>query len=352
VGITEKPTQALVDAIRQRFGFEFPLTHGHDAVEAVRAIRDGRSRALVCMGGNLAVAMPDPDTTLPAMRNLDLVVHIATKLNRSHLITAKQMFLLPCLGRTERDVQASGQQSVTVEDSMSMVHASQGGLAPASEHLLSEPAIVAGIARATLPQTKVDWDWLVEDYDRIRDAIEAVFPMFKDYNVRVRQPGGFRLYIGASERDWGSVGKARFLVAPGLNEDLSIRASDLLTMTTVRSHDQYNTTIYGFDDRYRGVAGRRDVVFMNADDLGARGLQHGDRIDIVSHMAGSEGAPRRVSGFTAIRYDLPRGSAAMYYPEGNRLVPLDSHDPQSGTPAYKSIPVQIMKSLSVGADVD
>ena len=352
VGITEKPTQALVDAIKQRFGFEFPLTHGHDAVEAVRAIRDGRSRALVCMGGNLAVAMPDPDTTIPAMRNLDLAVHIPTKLNRSHLITAKQMFLLPCLGRTERDVQTGGLQSVTVEDSMSMVHASQGGLAPASQHLLSEPAIVAGIARATLPQTKVDWAWLVEDYDRIRDAIEAVFPMFKDYNLRVRQPGGFRLYVGASERDWGALGKAHFLVAPGLDEDPSTRTQDLLTLTTVRSHDQYNTTIYGFDDRYRGVSGRRDVVFMNADDLRARGLQHGDRIDIESHMAGGDGMRRQLSGFIAVQYDLPRGSAAMYYPEGNRLVPLDSHDPQSGTPAYKSIPVRITKSYDAGAHVD
>ncbi|MCH6482120.1 FdhF/YdeP family oxidoreductase [Pseudoxanthomonas sp. LH2527] len=338
VGITEKPTQALVDAIRRTYGFEFPLTHGHDAVEAVRAIRDGRSRALVCMGGNLAVAMPDPETTIPAMRTLDLVVHIATKLNRSHLIPARQAFLLPCLGRTERDVQASGLQSVTVEDSMSMVHASQGGLAPASEHLLSEPAIVAGIAKATLPQTKVDWDGLVGDYDRIRDDIEAVFPIFRDFNRRVREPGGFRLYIGASERDWGPRGKARFLVAPGLGEDPVGGTPELLTLTTIRSHDQYNTTIYGFDDRYRGVSGRRDVVFLNRDDMKARGVAHGDPIEIVSQAAG---ASRTVSGFIAVEYDLPRGSAAMYYPEGNRLVPLDSHDPQSGTPAYKSIPVTI-----------
>ena len=347
VGITEKPTQALVDAIRKTYGFEFPLTHGHDAVEAVRAIRDGRSRALVCMGGNLAVAMPDPETTIPAMRTLDLVVHIATKLNRSHLIPARQAFLLPCLGRTERDVQASGLQSVTVEDSMSMVHASQGGLAPASEHLLSEPAIVAGIAKATLPQTKVDWDGLVGDYDRIRDDIEAVFPIFRDFNRRVREPGGFRLYIGASARDWGPRGKARFLVAPGLGEDPGGGGHELLTLTTVRSHDQYNTTIYGFDDRYRGVSGRRDVVFLNRDDMKARGVAHGDPIEIVSQAAG---ASRTVSGFIAVEYDLPRGSAAMYYPEGNRLVPLDSHDPQSGTPAYKSIPVTIRTLRDPHAD--
>ena len=346
VGITEKPTQALVDAIRTRYGFEFPLTHGHDAVEAIRAIRDGRSRALICLGGNLAVAMPDPEATFEAMRTLDLAVHIATKLNRSHLITARETLLLPCLGRTERDVQAGGPQSVTVEDSMSMVHASLGGLTPASEHLRSEPAIVAGIAKALLPATKVDWEGLVGDYDRIRDDIEAVFPIFKDFNRRIREPGGFRLPVGASVRDWGGPGrKARFLIAPGVREDGPDRAADLLTMTTVRAHDQYNTTIYGFDDRYRGVSGRRDVVFMNAEDMRTRGIAHGDPIEVESQLSlGARGTQsRRLSGFIAIEYDLPRGASAMYFPEGNRLVPLDSHDPESGTPAYKSIPVRIRR---------
>jgi molybdopterin-dependent oxidoreductase alpha subunit len=342
VGITEKPTQSLLDGIRRTYGFEFPLKDGHDSVEAVRAIRDGRSKALVCLGGNLAVAISDPDTTFPAMRQLDLAVHIATKLNRSHLIPARQAFLLPCLGRTEQDVQASGLQSVTVEDSMSMVHASQGGLAPASPQLRSEPAIVAGIASALLPHSKVDWHGLVADYDRIRDGIESVFPMFKDFNRRVREPGGFRLYVGASVRDWGGAGKkARFIASPGLNEDLRPKGDGLLTMTTIRSHDQYNTTIYGFTDRYRGISGRRDVVFMNADDLRERGLSHGDRIDIVACVDAQASGTHRVDGFTAVEYDLPRGSAAMYYPEGNRLVPLDSFDAVSGTPAYKSIPVRI-----------
>ena len=343
VGITEKPTQALLDGIKRTYGFEFPLMDGHDSVEAVRAIRDGRSKALVCLGGNLAVAISDPEATFPAMRKLDLVVHIATKLNRSHLIPAKQAFLLPCLGRTEQDVQASGPQSVTVEDSMSMVHASQGGLVPASPQLRSEPAIVAGIASALLPDTKVDWHGLVADYDRIRDGIESVFPMFRDYNRRVREPGGFRLYVGASVRDWGGAGKkARFIPSPGLNEDLREQGAGLLTLTTLRSHDQYNTTIYGFSDRYRGISGRRDVVFMNADDLRERGLSHGDRIDIVSCVDGVASGTHRVDGFTAVEYNLPRGSAAMYYPEGNRLVPLDSFDAVSGTPAYKSIPVRIV----------
>ncbi|WP_034220599.1 FdhF/YdeP family oxidoreductase [Arenimonas donghaensis] len=347
VGITEKPTQALADAIKRRYGFEFPVTHGHDAVAAVQAIRDGRSKALVCLGGNLAVALSDPQATFAAMRKLDLAVHVATKLNRSHLITAKQSFLLPCLGRTEVDLKAGGPQFVTVEDSMSMVHASQGGLKPASPRLKSEPAIVAGIARALLPDSQVDWDHLVADYDRIRDGIEAVFPIFKDFNQRVRQPGGFRLYVGASVRDWGGPGaRARFIVSPGLNEDLRVQGDGVLTLTTVRSHDQYNTTIYGYSDRYRGVEGRRDVVFVNADDLRERGLAPGDRIDIVSCLPPNEaGGVREVRGFTAVAYELPRGSAAMYFPEGNALVSLDCHDAASGTPGYKSIPVRIRAAV-------
>jgi molybdopterin-dependent oxidoreductase alpha subunit len=344
VGITEKPTQALVDGIRKTYGFESPLTHGHDAVEALRAIRDGRSKALVSLGGNLAVAMPDPQACFAALRTLDLAVHIATKPNRSHLIPAKEALLLPCLGRTERDEQASGLQSVTVEDSMSMVHASQGGLTPASEHLLSEPAIVARMAMALLPETKVDWQHLVDDYDRIRDGIEAVFPIFKDYNRRIRVPGGFRLPVGASVRDWGGPGaKAHFLVTPGLAEDAPTPPG-LLTMTTLRAHDQYNTTIYGLDDRYRGVRGRRDVVFLNRDDLAAMGLESGDAIDVASRMPGISGEGHTVRGFTAVAYDIPPGCAAMYYPEGNCLVPLDSHDPQSGTPTYKSVPVQVSRA--------
>ena len=343
VGITEKPTQALADAIKRRYGFDCPVTHGHDSVAAVQAIRDGRSKALVCLGGNLAVALSDPQATFAAMRKLDLAVHVATKLNRSHLITARQSFILPCLGRTEVDLKAAGPQFVTVEDSMSMVHASQGGLKPASPRLKSEPAIVAGIARALLPDSKVDWEHLVADYDRIRDAIEAVFPIFKDFNRRVRQPGGFRLYIGASVRDWGGPGaRARFQVSPGLNEHLRTQGADVLTLTTVRSHDQYNTTIYGYSDRYRGVEGRRDVVFVNADDLRDRGLAPGDRIDILSCLpANEDGSAREVRGFTAVAYALPRGSAAMYFPEGNALVSLDCHDAASGTPGYKSIPVRI-----------
>src|SRR5258707_848161 len=218
VGITEIPNDELLDGIAHVFGFDPPRNRGHNAIEAVEAIRDGRSKALVCLGGNLAVAMSDPEVTFKAMRSLDLAVHIATKLNRSHLLVAKQSFILPCLGRTEIDAQATGPQSITVEDSMSMVHASRGGLKPASEHLRSEPAIISGMALATLPNTRVAWADLVSDYGRIRDAIEAVFPPFADFNARIKKPGGFRLYVAASEREWlAATQKANFLVYPSLD---------------------------------------------------------------------------------------------------------------------------------------
>jgi molybdopterin-dependent oxidoreductase alpha subunit len=344
VGITEKPDDNLVHGIEKAFGFTFPKKHGHDAIAAVRAIADGQSKALICLGGNLAVAMSDPDATFDAMRKLDLAVHVATKLNRSHLILAKQSFILPCLGRTELDMQAEGPQSVTVEDSMSMVHASEGTLEPASEHLRSEPWIVAQMAKATLPATRVDWEGLVAHYDRIRDKIEVVYPAFANYNQRIRQPGGFRLFVGASERKWLTPdSKAHFLTSKGIEED-PLPGIEHLTLTTIRSHDQYNTTIYSLNDRYRGISGRRDVVFVHADDLAAYGLRHGDRIDVEvvgPTSIGSDGQVRAVRRFTAVEYPIAQGTVAMYYPEGNRLVSLDSHDEQSGTPSYKSIPVSL-----------
>jgi molybdopterin-dependent oxidoreductase alpha subunit len=346
VGITEKPNAALLEGIRRTYGFEPPATHGHDAVAAVQAIAEGRSKALICLGGNLAVAMHDPQLTYPAMRKLDLAVHIATKLNRSHLLPARETFLLPCLGRTEIDVQSGVPQSVSVEDSMSMVHASQGRLKPASEHLLSEPAIIALLARATLPDSKVDWEGMVADYDRIRDAIEAVFPIFANYNERIRVPGGFHLDNAARRRQWNTPdGKARFLRSRGLDEDPPV-ADDLLRLATVRSHDQYNTTIYGLNDRYRGITGRRDVVFVNPDDLAERGLREGDRIDVEASRADGTPNGRAVRGFVAVAYGIARGSVAMYYPEGNGLLALDEHDTRSGTPGYKSIPVRLAASAA------
>ena len=343
VGITEKPNDELLDNIQKRFDFTPPRAHGHDAVEAVKAIRDGRSKVLICLGGNLAVAMSDPEATFAAMAKLDMAVHIATKLNRSHLILARESIILPCLGRTELDLQASGFQSVTVEDSMSMVHASQGRLTPAAKTLRSEPAIVAMMAVATLPATKVDWMAMIGNYDLIRDGIEAVFPIFENFNTRVRAPGGFRLYIAACERVWATPDKrAHFLVGSGLDEDGPVDAN-ALTLTTIRSHDQYNTTIYGMDDRYRGITGRRDVIFIHPADLATRGLQHGDLIDVETLSSAANGSDlRAVRGFTAVAYDIAQGSVAMYYPEGNSLVALENYDKRSGTPSYKSVPVNIV----------
>jgi len=346
VGITEVPNDELLDGIARTFGFEPPRHKGHNAIEAIEAIRDGRSKALVCLGGNLAVAMSDPEVTFKAMRNLDLAVHIATKLNRSHLLLAMQSFILPCLGRTELDLQATGRQSVTVEDSMSMVHASRGALKPASEHLRSEPAIIAGIALATLPNTRVGWADLVADYARIRDAIEAVFPDFANFNASIKRPGGFRLHVAASEREWRTpTKKANFLVYSGLDEDPRVTTSEALTLTTIRSHDQYNTTIYGLNDRYRGITGRRDVVFVNERDLADRGLKHGDLVDIsVVPDAGSKSDDRVMRKLTAVAYNIAQGSIATYYPEANVLVALDHYDVKSGTPSYKSTPVLLRAS--------
>jgi molybdopterin-dependent oxidoreductase alpha subunit len=340
VGISEKPGAALLDGIERAFGFKPPRAHGHDAVTAMQAIGAGRSKVLLSLGGNLAIALPDPGQCHAAMRRLDLAVHITTKLNRSQLWIGRHSLILPCLGRTEIDIQATGPQSVTVEDSMSMVHASRGRLEPASEHLRSEPAIVAGIARATLPHTRVAWEDLIADYDRIRERIEAVFPDFADYNARIRHPGGFRLPLPPTERIWRTAsGKAQFIKYAGAAQRPDAGPGTFL-LTTLRSHDQYNTTIYSLGDRYRGVFGRRDVLFMNEDDMRECLIEHGDLVDIVSLLPAE--TELRLNGITAIAYDISRGSVGAYYPEANCLLPLDYHDLKSGTPAYKSIPVRIV----------
>ncbi len=342
VGITEKPTPALIEGIERAFGFTAPAHHGHDAVAAMQAMAEGRSKVLICLGGNFSIALPDPELCAQAMRKLDLAVHMNTKLNRSNLLIGKESFLFPVLGRTEQDIQATGAQSVTIEDSMSMVHASRGRLKPASDQLRSEPAIVAGIAQATLPNSKVAWMELITDYDLIRDKIEVVYPDFADYNERIRVPGGFRLPIGPTERVWKTPsGKAEFKLFEGLNEDISLSDGTILKLATIRSHDQYNTTIYGLDDRYRGVFGRRDILFMNDKDLKAKGLEHGDLVEIETALP--SGA-KRLLKLTAISYDISEGSVAAYYPEANCLIPIDYQDKESGTPSYKSVPVQVSKA--------
>ena len=339
VGITEKPTAAFLDRLGTVFGFTPPTAHGHDAVQAAQAMIDGEAKALLCLGGNFAVAMPDHDKAFPALKTLDLSVHVATKLNRTHLLVGKETWLLPCLGRTELDMQRSGQQSITVEDSMSMVHASSGKLKPASPLLRSEPAIVAGIAHATLTNSNTDWLGLVADYDRIRDRIEQTLPGFENFNARIRIAGGFRMPLPPTERIWPTpTGKAMFSLFDGVEENLPGEGENVLRLVTLRSHDQYNTTIYALDDRYRGGFGRRDVLFMNEADMQQLGLEHGDRVDITTALPDSQ---QRLNDITLVAYSIAPGTVAAYYPEANVLVPLHYLDKESGTPSYKSVPVHI-----------
>lgn len=346
VGITEVPGEEFLGRLEGRFGFTPPRAHGHNVVTMLEAMTRGEVRVFIGMGGNIVAAIPDWQATHGAFRALDLTVHVSTKLNRSHIIHGKRALILPCLARSEVDVQSGGPQSVTVEDSMSMVHASAGRNAPASEHLLSEPAIVAGMARATLgPRTMVDWEGFVAEYDTIRDAIEDVFPIFEGYNVKIREPGGFHLTNTARQRIWATPsGKANLIVHDGLGEDPAQHDPDVLWLTTVRSHDQYNTTLYSLSDRYRGVYGQRDVLFINEAELKKRGLASDDRVDITA--VSKDGVERVVRGFRAIAYSFPDGACAAYYPEANPLVPLYAHDPESFTPSYKAVPVRIARAAS------
>lgn len=346
MGIYEKPAPAFLDRLGKVFGFEPPRAHGYGTVEAIQAMLDGKAKVFIALGGNFASATPDTLATWKALRNTDLTVHVTTKFNRSHTIHGKDALVLPCLGRTEIDMQAGGPQGVTVEDSMSMVHISSGMNAPASEHLLSEPMIVARMAAATLKHSKTPWLWLVEDYSRIRDKIEEVFDDFKGFNEKIKTPGGFRLRNTASERVWATpTGKATFIPyalptdtpVHQARERLREHKTVVFNLATVRSHDQYNTTIYGMDDRYRGVWGHRRVVFIHPEDLKAIGMKAGEWVDITSVF--SDGQERRAEKFVLIEYDIPRGCLASYFPETNSLVPLTSVSIGAGTPTSKSIPV-------------
>ncbi|MFF4733101.1 FdhF/YdeP family oxidoreductase [Streptomyces mirabilis] len=340
MGIYEKPDDAFLDALGTEFAFTPPRHHGHDAVESIRAMRDGQVRVFVALGGNFVAAAPDTDLTEQALRRCRLTVQISTKLNRSHVIAGEQALILPCLGRTEADLRPAGPQLVTVEDSMSMVHLSRGRLKPASEHLLSEVAIICRMARAALGEagSQVPWENFESDYDRIRDRIERVIPGFEDFNARVRQPGGFALpHPPRDERRFTtSTGLANFTANP--LESPHVPEGRLL-LQTLRSHDQYNTTIYGLDDRYRGIHQGRRVLFLHPDDLTDRGLADGDLVDIVSEYG--DGAERRAPAFRAVSYPTPRGCCAAYFPETNVLVPLDSTADISNTPTSKSIVVRL-----------
>jgi molybdopterin-dependent oxidoreductase alpha subunit len=344
MGIHEQPSAALLDRLQQVFGFDPPRAHGVDTVGAIEAMRDGKASVFFAMGGNFATATPDTEATHAALRNCALTVHVATKLNRSHLVHGHDALILPCLGRTEIDRQASGPQAITVEDSMSMVHLSSGRNEPASTELLSEPDIVARLAQATLgKRSDTPWRWLVQDYDRIRDQVARVFDDFHDFNARVHVPGGFRLPNSAGAREWRTeTGKARFfahaLQARGSNPTSESRGQ-VFTLTTVRSHDQYNTTIYGLHDRYRGVHNERRALFIHVDDIAMLGLEAGQRVDIES--IANDDSRRWVRGFLLVAYDIPRGCLAAYYPETNALVPLDSFAEHARTPASKAIAVTL-----------
>ena len=341
VGIYEQPKESFLAGMDRTFGFVSPRHHGHDVVAAIEAMADGRSRAFVGLGGNFLLAAPDTTVVARAMRGLDLTVQIATKLNRGHLVHGRTALLLPCLGRTEIDTSGGRKQIVTVEDSMSFTHGSSGMNEPASPHLLSEIAIVCGMAKATLPAAlNIDWDGFAANYDRIRDAIEGVMPeLFAQYNKRIRQPGGFRLDSPVDRREWRTAtGKANFIVHNGLEENEMPRdRDDVLQLMTIRSHDQYNTTIYGLDDRYRGVFGQRMVVFINAVDRDRLGYEEG--AFVAMRTIAPDGNARSVGGFRLVDYNLPRGCAAAYYPETNPLVPLSRRALRSNTPTSKSIPV-------------
>ena len=352
MGINERPPAALLNALQQRFAFPVPRANGHNTVEAIHAMLDGRSKVFIGLGGNFAQATPDTARTAQALRNCDLTVQISTKLNRSHLMHGKQALILPCLGRTDIDMQADGPQAVTVEDSFSMVHASNGQLQPLSNLMKSEPAILAGIAAATLGSKPVDWNWLVADYSRIRDLIADTIPGFKDFNEKIKNPGGFYLGNSAGARRWNTPsGRANF--RPNiLPKDLiherthaTGRVPDLI-MQSMRSHDQYNTTIYGLDDRYRGVKGQRDVLFVNEADIIRLGFKPGQKADIVSLW--EDGRERRVKGFTLLAFDIPAGQAAAYYPEVNPLVPLESTGDGSHTPTSKFVAIRLEAASETG----
>ncbi|WP_455424497.1 FdhF/YdeP family oxidoreductase [Dryocola sp. LX212] len=339
MGIDEKPSAVLLDSLAEHFDFEPPRAAGHNTVQALAAMLRDEVKVLIALGGNLAAAAPDSPRTEEALRRCGLTVHISTKLNRSHLVPGKDGLILPTLGRTEADVQATGRQFVTVEDSFSMVHASEGIGNPIAVTQRSETAIVAGIADAVLGKDKLDWLALSADYNLIRDHIAATLPGFANFNQQCDIPGGFYLGNAAAELRFATPsGKAEFSAAP-LPDSLSGELDAPFVLQTLRSHDQYNTTIYGLDDRYRGVYGQREVLFINPEDLAALGLQDGDLVDIETVW--NDGILRKVSGFKIVPYAIPRGNLAAYYPETNPLVPLDSIGDGTGTPTSKSVPVKV-----------
>ncbi|MFG2117323.1 FdhF/YdeP family oxidoreductase [Streptomyces sp. NPDC048718] len=345
MGIFERPSTAFLDALDKEFGIVSPRHHGYDVVRSIQALRDGDAKVFFAMGGNFIGATPDTEVTEAAMRKARLTVHVSTKLNRSHAVTGRRALILPTLGRTDKDVQKAGRQVVTVEDSMGLVHTSRGNLPPASPHLLSEPAIVARLARAVLGAgSATPWEEFEADYATIRDRIARVVPGFENFNAKLAaDPAGFRLpHAPRDERRFPTAtGKANFTAAP---VEFPRVPEGRLLLQTLRSHDQYNTTIYGLDDRYRGITGGRRVVMVHPDDAAALGFADGSYADLVSEW--TDGSERRAPGFRVVHYPTARGCAAAYYPETNVLVPLESTADVSNTPASKSVIIRLEESAS------
>jgi molybdopterin-dependent oxidoreductase alpha subunit len=339
MGIWEKMPESFMDRLSEEFGIPIPREHGLDAVDSIRAMRDGRGKVFFAVGGNFASATPDSELTERALRSCELTVQVSTKLNRSHVVHGRTALILPTLGRTEHDVQASGDQFVTVEDSMSAVHISRGRLHPASKHVLSEVAIICRLAGALFGAGHaVPWRDFEGNYDLIRDRIAAVVPGCADYNARVRQPDGFVLPNAprdSREFTGTKTGKATFTAS---ELDFPEVPAGRLLLQTLRSHDQYNTTIYGLSDRYRGIENGRRVVFVNPDDVKALGVSDGQLVDLVSEWYDGD---RRAEKFRVVAYPTARGCAAAYFPEANALVPLDSVADTSNTPVSKAVVVRL-----------
>ena len=339
MGIWEKPEKAFLDSLEKEFNFKAPRKHGYDVVDAIEAMHQQKAGVFIGMGGNFLSATPDTEYTAKALQNCKLTVQVSTKLNRSHLIHGKKALILPCLGRSEKDIQEKGVQFVSVENSMGVVQSSSGLLKPLSEFLLSEPAIVVGIAKASLVNSTIKWSEFTKDYDSIRDKIEATIPGFKNYNERIRIKGGFYLPNTARNKDFTPTltGKANFSI--NIVSDIVLKR-DQLIMMTIRTHDQYNTTIYGLDDRYRGVLNERRVIFMNPVDIKQRKLKKLDKVNLISHFKGEE---RIARSFLVIPYDIPKQCTATYFPEANVLVPLQSKARISNTPTSKTVIITVHK---------
>ena len=341
MGIYEKPSASFLDRLQKVFHFNPPRKHGFDTVESITAMHSGKARVFFAMGGNFLSATPDTLFTAKALQKCDLTVQVSTKLNRSHLIHGKEALILPCLGRTDKDLIKGELQFVSVENSMGVVHSSKGSLKPISSQMLSEPAIVCQLAMATLKNSKVDWEKYLQHYDHIRDSIEECIPGFENYNQKVRQPSGFYLPNGARDNSYNTTsGKANFSIS---NSEAIVLAEGELLMMTIRSHDQFNTTIYGLNDRYRGIFNERRVILMHPKDIERYQLKERDLVDLYNFHNNTE---RVAHKFIVLSYNIPEKCCATYFPEANVLVPLNSTADKSNTPTSKSVIIKLKKHTS------